>query len=158
LLPLVPQGGQRPKSALARVIAIRHIEHPIKKYIFIFVALCSLALLAVSCSSLHRSEDDIRTSLLKKTPIGTTSETVEAYLKEKGWGYRVADGFASPCPGLFVNKNERPDVKQSIGAELGSYRAGVISFSWTHVWGTWLIDTNNQLTGLWIYKQTQASF
>jgi hypothetical protein len=124
----------------------------------IFYGILSLALPTVSCSVLHRPEDDIRASLLKKTPEGTTSETIEAYLKQKGLEYRVADGFAGPCPSLYVNKNDRPDVKQSISAELGSYRAGFLSLSWTHVWGTWLIGTNNQLTGLWIYKQTQVSF
>jgi hypothetical protein len=125
-----------------------------KIYCVIFAAI--LALAPLGCAGFHRSEDSVYNSLIKKTPKGSPCEAVEAYLKKKGLGYQVADGLSRPE--RYDAKDSRPDVKQTISAELDSYGGGFMSLSVVEVWGSWLIGTNNQLLDIYVWKNEHVQF
>src|SRR5437588_3039789 len=62
-----------------------------------------LAIIALAHSNiLLRSETDIRASLLRQTPLGTSSADVRAFLEKKGWldtNYVGSHGFLKQEPG-----------------------------------------------------------
>jgi hypothetical protein len=100
-------------------------------------AILLLLVLVCSCgtNSLHRSEDRIRASLLKRTPVGSSRDGVDAYLQKQGWEHQIAPGYTRPI--LGADDKSRPDVRQSISAKLGDYRQGMLYAPLTDVWATW---------------------
>ena len=122
------------------------------------LAIASFAALVGSCAapSIHGSEDSIRASLLKRTPVGTPRAAVEAYLNKRGWDYRSSPSYTRPIFG--ADSQPRLDVRESISAKLGDYREGMLYAPLTDVWATWLIGTNSQLVDVRVLKYTRAGF
>src|SRR6266568_2806319 len=94
-----------------------------------------------ACSnSLLRPETDIRASLLKETPIGSSSAEVAKLLKQKGWidrNYLGTSGFLKQEPG----KQAQVIGATSLAGHLGQYH---LRFR-TDVTAFWGFDTNNRL-------------
>jgi hypothetical protein len=95
-----------------------------------------------SCTThfLRKPEDQIRASLLKRTPVGTSRDSVEAYLEKRGWQNYTA-----------------PGQRQPISARLGSYQHGMLYAPTTDVWAKWLIGTNDQVLDIQVTKNTRAA-
>jgi len=125
-----------------------------------FFATLASACLLLGCSAarpLHRSPAGIRASLLKRTPVGTRYEAVEAFLRKEGWqpnsyaGLRVS---AEPNPKDMAGNSPTQEVRQTITVFLGDY--GVLPVFQRLVQGYWLFDTNNQLVEIFVVKHLQG--
>src|SRR5262249_33838844 len=85
----------------------------------------TLLLAVVGCSSarpLCRSDESIRSSLLKRTPIGCSNDQVYAFIKKNRWPvYKESrdEGFTMRLPGR--NEAHSPVVGSSfVACELGT--------------------------------------
>jgi len=116
------------------------------------------AVMLISCTacSLRRSEASIRASLLRRVPVGTSRDTLETFLQKKEWEHQSAAGFTRPI--LETDTKSRPEVRESVSAQLGYYREGLLYAPETLVWATWLMDTNNRVLDIWVWKYTHAGF
>ena len=105
------------------------------KSTMILAIFTTLVLLMLGCSPawpLHRSEDSIRASLLKRTPVGTSHEKVEAYVGQwRGW---TVHDLGS----------------QEIDVDLGAYTTSLASA--TMVSAQWYFDTNGCLYKISVQK------
>jgi len=81
---------------------------------------------------------------------------LETYLQKKDLQHQSAAGFARPI--LGADSSTRPDVRESVSAQLGYYRGFMPMSPETQVWATWLIDTNNRVMDVWVWKYTHAGF
>jgi hypothetical protein len=104
--------------------------------------------------SLRRPEPMIRASLLRSTPLGSSSRQVRALLQRQGWlstNYIGSGGFLKQETG-------EPDVvvgATSLRGELGSYRSVPYLFE-TSVTAFWGFDTNDYLIDVWVWKTTDG--
>jgi hypothetical protein len=106
--------------------------------------------------SLRRPESSIRASLLKQTPLGSTSQEVRALMERRGWldrHYVGSTGFLKQDPGV-------PAVEvgvTSIRGELGHYwqLPRPLPFR-TDVTAFWGFDKEGRLIDLWVWKTTDA--
>src|SRR4029077_20952383 len=90
-----------------------------------------LANVIAARNPLRRPLSDIRESLLREAPLGSSPEQVKALVARNGWHYKGESwgGIKSPQYPL-------QGVHQ-IGAALGDYRG----FPWPcHVWASWGFD------------------
>lgn len=106
--------------------------------------------------SLRRPESSIRASLLKETPLGSTSQEVRAVVEKRGWldhGYAGSTGFLKQNPGV-------PAVEvgvTSLRGELGHYweLPRPLPFR-TDVTAFWGFDNERHLIDIWVWKTTDA--
>ena len=119
-------------------------------FLLLIVSICFLP----GCM-LHQSADGIRKSLLTRTPLGTSYETAEAYVKSKGWDWKVSS-WSGPY------RNEKSSGHQSAGGsstnvskEMGTYLGdtAVFPFFQWQISGYWLFDSKNELTDIFISKR-----
>ena len=105
----------------------------LKKHRLLFSA---LAIVAVALSAwffsspLRRPESSIRASLLRSTPLGSSSHEVRAFVKSQGW-------------------TEGPVGVTSIQGDLGHYRS--LPFQ-TYVTALWSFDTDDHLIDVRVEK------
>ena len=95
-----------------------------------------LVLALSGCSTtrlVHKSEADIRSSLLQKAPVGTSRQHVEELIKQEGW-------WSSP------NKNG------DTWAYLGRYGF----FSDYRVSALWMFDKSGSLTNVLVVKRINS--
>jgi hypothetical protein len=96
----------------------------------------AVAILLSGCASfcfVHRSEADIRASLIKRTPVGTSRQNVEACLKKKGW---------QTYPG------HNGEICAFLCQETGTF----FDLSNYQVYARWEFDKNDILTNVYVYK------
>lgn len=101
------------------------------------VLLGTLTLLIWGCSatgSLRRPTDNIRVSLLKKTPLGMPRDAVGAYVGKERWENLTAPG------------------SKNIDVVIGAYQNQFLGPSRTEVFVSWLFDTNGQLHDISVSK------
>ena len=106
------------------------------KTISTMLLLLALAILPLTsgCSvarPLHRSQANIRASVLKRTPLGITKESVEAFIRKQGW---------KPIQASHPNTLE---------AHFGGY---FIFFGTTEVYGIWTFGSDNRLIAFHVEK------
>ena len=95
-----------------------------------------LVLAMTGCSTprlLHRSEAGIRSSLLEKTPVGSSKERVGAFIKQEGW-------WSSP--------NKDGDIWAYLG-EYGFYNDYKVTALWT-------FDKSGSLTNVFVEKRNDS--
>jgi hypothetical protein len=120
------------------------------------VLLVAVTLILVGCAGarpLHRPSKNIRSSLLKKTPVGTPYDQVEAYVTNRWQGSSVMprppgeSWLANPLAAGNPLDHETP---ATLMVTLGEYWAFPIG-RW-NVIGFWLFDTNKQVSDVWVVK------
>ncbi len=127
------------------------------QHAILIAPLASVLLLGCTAAQpLHRSPASIRASLLRHTPIGTSYQAVEAFVRKEGWQPHTIEGAHLPDRLLgdaagFVPAQQ---VRRSMDVYLGDYWAWPIFGR--KVWGYWLFDTNNRLLEVWVTKHTQG--
>lgn len=105
------------------------------KALAVFLLLASLMVSGCSVARpLHRSEDHIRMSILKRTPPGTPKKDVEAFIAKEGW---------DP---LDLQATER---KNGIEVCFGGY---FIFFGECYVYGIWTFDSADRLIEVHVSK------
>ena len=79
---------------------------------------------------LHKPEAGIRSSLLEKTPVGTSKQHVERFIKQEGW-------WSSP--------NKNGDISAYLGRYglLNDYRVSAL----------WMFDKGGSLTNVLVEKR-----
>lgn len=88
--------------------------------------------------SLHRPESFVRASLLKRTPLGSTSQEVRAFVEGRGWldrNYIGSTGFLKTEIGVPASQEHAVGVT-SIRGELGHYRSGLFQTYVSAFWGS----------------------
>lgn len=102
------------------------------------VALTGFITVRVASNPLRQSDAELRAWLLAKTPVGSSSNQVQAVLQQHGW---YTDGFRTTQP--------RPATDPFIAGDLGGYQG----LPW-HVFVSafWELDGNNQLAGIRIRR------
>ena len=125
----------------------------------IWIRHCALlvAVLLAGCASpgLLRSEDAIRASLLKLTPMGSTPERVLEVAKSEGWKHVVYDprhGFFVP-EGLAVTKGKVVGVS-GVSAVLGTYPYFPLGSTW--VSADWGFDEQKRLIEIRVKKTVDS--
>ena len=123
----------------------------------LFAMLASVCLLlgCTAAQPLHRAPASIRASLIKRTPIGTRYEAVEAFVKKEGWQPNSYTGLVIPFQlRAKDNAGNAPtvEVRQTMQVHLGDY-GGLLPFYWHEVYGYWLFDINNQLIEVCVIKR-----
>jgi hypothetical protein len=105
---------------------------------------------------LHRSAASIRGTLLRRTPLGTRYEVVEASVKSKGWNW-APSSWSGPYRSMKFNGSEAAAgsptnvVAKEMAAHLGDY--GVWPLLQCQVSGYWLFDAKNELIDIYIFKR-----
>jgi hypothetical protein len=105
---------------------------------------------------LHRSAASIRSTLLRRTPVGTRFEVVEASVKSKGWQWEPS-AWSGPYRSVKLSDFEAAAgfptsvVSREMGAHLGDYR--VWPLSEYQVSGYWLFDPKNELIDIYVSKR-----
>jgi hypothetical protein len=98
--------------------------------------------------SLFRSEASIRASLIKQTPLGTSSTDVRAFVEKHGWLVKNYVGNS----GFLKQDSGRPSEVvgvSSIKGNLGDYWLMNI----TAFWG---FDNSNRLIDVWVWRTYDA--
>jgi hypothetical protein len=122
---------------------------------FLLAAFSVVVFVLVVCfsgCSLCRPESSIRASLLRGTPLGSTSQEVRAFVQSRGWldrNYIGDSGFLKQEAGV-------PAVEvgvTSIRGELGRYWSVPFQTSVTAFWG---FDANGRLIDIWVWKTTDG--
>jgi hypothetical protein len=123
-----------------------------RKLVLAFIGIVGIGTLAWQFTGLRRSEEDIRTSILGLTPLGTDSSAVIAVVQNKGWR---TDGYANV--GFYRQFPKRELVgKSSIRASLGNYHGLPYLIFSTNVTAFWGFDENRRLIDVWVWKTTDA--
>jgi hypothetical protein len=94
--------------------------------------------------SLLRSEVSIRASLLKQTPLGTSSAEVRAFVDKQGWLVRNYVGSTGFVKQELGTPNEVIGVT-SIEGNLGDF----LTMNVTVFWG---FDSSNRLVDIWVWR------
>lgn len=109
------------------------------RWVLIILVIAVMAIIAalalrITSNPLRRSDASLRTWLLAKTPLGSTSNEVRSVLEQHGW---YTDGFRTTQP--------RPATDPFIAGELGGYQG----LPW-HVFVSafWELDASNRLAGI----------
>jgi len=124
------------------------------KRIALFVMIASVWLLQ-GCM-LHRSADNIRGSLLKRTPIGTRYESVESFVRAEGWQWQPSswigprNSWKSKAEEMAAASSTN-EVRKRMEAYLGD--CGVFPVSQWQVSGYWLFDSNDELIDICVFKR-----
>jgi hypothetical protein len=98
--------------------------------------------------SLFRSEASIRASLLRQTPLGSSSSDVRAFVDQQGWLVRNYAGST----GFLKQESGRPSEVvgvTSIEGNLGDF----LNRNVTAYWG---FDSSNRLMDIWVWKTYAA--
>lgn len=130
-----------------------------RKSKILIAAVTFVAVVAAACfarPSLRRPESSIRASLLKETPLGSTSQEVRALVEKRGWldrNYIGSSGFLRQVAGA-------PAVEvgvTSLRGELGHYweLPRPLPFR-TDVTAFWGFDKEGHLIDIWVWKTTDA--
>jgi hypothetical protein len=115
------------------------------------------ALFLISCSAIgpiSGSEEKIRASVLKETPIGSSWDEVHAFIKQHRWPIL----YESRVKGFLRSSPSRREVQAGIGAvecELGVTHFVLFPFP-TDVLAYWEFDKNGRLIDVWIDQQTDV--
>jgi hypothetical protein len=132
------------------------MKSPIKVTLGCMAAI--FALLLVGCSAigpLSRSDEKIRASILKQTPLSCSWEEVHAFVKAQRWPIL----YESRDKGLLQSSASRGEVAIGIGTvecELGVTHFVLFPFH-TDVLAYWVFDKNGRLTDVWVDQQTDAT-
>lgn len=117
--------------------------------------LCILALtLALTgCSTstigpLWKSNDKIRASILKQTPLGTPKEQVEAFIKQQPW-------TASDNETRVGDLRGEPGVESIISYDIGTTHFSMFPFA-TDVIAYWGFDWHGRLVDVSVVENTNA--
>jgi hypothetical protein len=106
------------------------------------------------CSALNsrRSEENLRESLLRLTPLGSSFEQVESVVKREGWKH----ARALPTHGFYIRYPlpERTIGKSSITATLGEHWWFPIGTEGAYA--AWCFDENRRLIEIVVYKQVDT--
>src|SRR5688572_25621628 len=97
--------------------------------------------------SILRSENSIRATLLKHTPLGTKSEEVRAYVEKRGWldrRYTGEGGYLKQEPGVPPMVVGVSSIKGKLGHYYLPLRADVTAF--------WGFDAEGRLIDVWVWK------
>jgi hypothetical protein len=120
----------------------------------------ALLMVLVGCSTapaLSRSDEKIRASILKHTPLGCSSGQVRAFVKEKHWSIYSENGekgFVMRCQGQ--NAAHSIEVGSSfLACELGTTHFVMFPFE-TSKHAYWGFDKNGQLVDVWVDEDTDA--
>jgi hypothetical protein len=102
----------------------------------------------------HKSEDNIRVSLLKQTPLGSSYQDVRSFLKKKRW---LDESYFGEHSGFAKQEGGPPVIVgvSSLSGQLGTYRT-LPYFLETDVTAFWGFDANNQLIDIWVWKTTDG--
>ncbi len=113
-----------------------------------------MLLVLVGCSSVRplcRSDESIRASLLKRTPLGSSTNQVYAFIKQHQWPiYRESadTGFTMRLPGR--NEAHSPVVGSSfVACELGTTCFVMFPFE-TMKFAYWGFDKSGHLIEVWV--------
>jgi hypothetical protein len=102
-------------------------------------------------SPLHRSEASIRASLLRQTPLGSSSSEVRALLEQRGWLNRNYHGTT----GYYYQPSTEP--ARTVGVTSLSANLGDYGFPFrTNVSAFWGFDRDDRLIDIWVWKTTDA--
>jgi hypothetical protein len=120
------------------------------------LAVLSLLVGLCSCSLLRfRSEAGIQASILEKTPVGSSKESVEQYFHCRGY-----EPFAY---GTSPDKHVRSDWSVVVGAssvsrvQLGWYFATFPGFPLiTNVYASWEFTPDDRLLGVYVKKEADG--
>ena len=96
----------------------------------------------------------IRASLLRSTPLGSSSQQVRAFLERRGW---LSTNYIGST-GFLKQENGAPAVEvgaTSFRGELGHYCSLPYLFQ-TSVTAFWGFDTNGHLIDVWVWKTTDG--
>lgn len=121
--------------------------------IFSLAVLVLFVTTGASSISLRRSEATIRESILSFTPLGTSPDAVQAFVKKEGWksqGFDSRSGFIKQEPS---GKSEVIGTSH-IHASLGHH--WTFPFLRTDVTAYWGFDKDGGLVDVWIWKTTDA--
>jgi hypothetical protein len=105
---------------------------------------------------LHRSASSIRSTLLRRTPLGTHYEVVAASVQRKGWHWQPSP-WTGPYRSMRWIGSEAAAgsstnvVSKEMGAHLGNY--GIFPLSQCQVSGYWLFDAKNELIDIYVLKR-----
>ncbi|SRR6266568_3414548 len=122
-----------------------------------------LLVLVCGCSAarpLHRSEVNIRGSLLRRTPFGTPKTEVEKFIARQGWraepvkdplppGWKQPVVAVMPPWGRVGNPPVPNESRSMIKADVGSYTYFLGTCD-VDVW--WDFDADDRLVQLWVNK------
>ena len=129
-----------------------------RQLVRVLITICMLFL--IGCSTvgpLCRSDERIRASILRQTPIGCTSDQVRAFIKQHGWpiDYESRDrGFMKRRPGC--NETHSVEVGSSaIRCVLGDTRFVFFPFVTTKL-AYWGFDQSGRLIDVWVDQETDA--
>ncbi len=118
------------------------------------------AFVLVGCSAigpLSKSDDKICASILKRTPVGCSSDSVFAFIKQERWSIHAEskhEGFTKIVPGL--GRAQSPVVGSSfVACELGTTHFVMFPFE-TVKYAYWGFDTSGHLVDVWIDEDTDA--
>jgi hypothetical protein len=121
------------------------------KNIYLYCLSAMLALALVGCSSigrLSRSDDEVRDSILKCTPLGSSRENVKAFIKQHHWA--VSKDFTpgqTPDPGRIGGTMEERNLGSTLFANF-PFETDVIAY--------WVFDKNNHLVDVCVIHDTDA--
>jgi hypothetical protein len=119
------------------------------KIIFVLVTVAVVVAIVSIPRSLRMPASFIEASLLKMTPIGSTSGEVQRRLEAKG--------FHSTLTPTGFYKQEHPGKPEVVGTssirvELGEYRTPFV----TSVSAFWGFDKEGKLIDVWVWKEVDA--
>lgn len=122
------------------------------KRIALIVLIAGVVIIAISALTfphyLFRSEAGIRASLLKQTPLGTSSTDVHAFVDKQGWLVRNYVGNTGFLRQKSDGQNDVVGVS-SICGNLGDFW----NMNITAFWG---FDSRNQLIDIWVWRTFDA--
>src|SRR3954447_21703977 len=114
----------------------------------------ALLFIVVGCSSVRplcRSDERIRSSLLKQTPLGSSADQVYTFIKEHHWplhGESHDAGFTMRLPGR--NEASSPVVGDSfVACKLGTTHFVMFPFE-TMKYAYWGFDKGGHLVEVWV--------
>jgi predicted small lipoprotein YifL len=116
--------------------------------------------LLAGCSAagpLYRSDEKVRASILKRTPLGSSSDQVNALIKEQHWTVRSESrdkGFMMRRTGQ--NEAHSVEVGSSfVACELGTTHFVMFPFE-TIKFAYWGFDVSGRLIDVWVDEETDA--
>ena len=129
--------------------------------IILFCCLATLWLLAlVGCSTvgpLCRSEEKVRASILKRTPLGCSRVQVSAFIKQQRWTIYSEgryEGFMTRPPGQDGTHSVAAGTT-FVARDIGTTHLVMFPFA-TDVLAYWDFDNSGRLIDVWVDQQTDA--
>lgn len=127
-------------------------------YTLLALLVITVGMFLISCSSnpLRKSEEQIRESIIKLTPIGTSMDAVLKIVENhEGWqtlGVNYERGFTRQSPEDSGNGLGYSIIgEKAIGVNIGKYLDGIF---YTQVSIHWGFDENSNLIDIWVHKTT----